>query len=329
MEAALNSPLGRTTLGSTTLKIGRAPDNTLVISDPQSSSHHAEIAPDYSGNGYQVTDQNSTNGTYINEQRLTPNMPRPLNPGDVIRIGALNFTYEASGAGYMPTVAASSPNYEPTIAAAPPQSFGQQSQQPGVYGNYGSPAQPPYTPPPPAYPQPGGYAADQPGYPQPGYPQPGGYSQPGYPQAGYPQPGYPQQKKTRVGLIIGIIVLVLLLIGAAVFAYNQLSSSPQKTAQAYCTALTHNDAQGLYNTLSSASQASTSVSKIQQGLQALTLLVGGVTNCTVNSTTQNGSTATANVTLTPGRGAAQSTDIHLIDENNQWKIEDRASVPNQ
>ena len=96
--------------GTRTIRIG-APDNTLVINDPQSSSRHAEIAPDFNRTGYQITDLGSTNGTFVNEQRLTPNMPRPLNAGDVIRIGSLNFTYEASNsAGYEPTMLASAPD---------------------------------------------------------------------------------------------------------------------------------------------------------------------------------------------------------------------------
>ena len=77
MEAALNSPLGRAALGQIPFRIGRAPDNTLVIIDPQASGHHTEVAPGFDGNNYQVTDLNSTNGTFVNEQRLAPNMPAP------------------------------------------------------------------------------------------------------------------------------------------------------------------------------------------------------------------------------------------------------------
>src|ERR1700688_2359171 len=109
MEASLNGPLGHTALGQGTLKIGRAPDNTLVISDPQASAHHAEITPGFDGNSYQVIDLGSTNGTFVNDQRLAANAPRQLNTGDVMGIGALRFTYEASS-GYAPTVMASAIN---------------------------------------------------------------------------------------------------------------------------------------------------------------------------------------------------------------------------
>ena len=323
MEASLNSSLGRTTLGQIPLRIGRAPDNTLVINDPQSSSRHAEIAPDFNRTGYQITDLGSTNGTFVNEQRLTPNMPRPLNAGDVIRIGSLNFTYEASNsAGYEPTMlasapnAASTPNYEPTMAASIP-------EQPAAT------PQPSYTPPPaypqpqpqpqPAYPVQSAYPQSQPSYPQaqPVYPQP----QPGYPQpGGFVQPGYPQPRKSRAGLWIAIVIILVVVVGGGIGGFAFLNrSTPEKTLQAYCTALKNNDAQGVYDTLSTEAQAKTSVKDINTGMKALALLVGGISDCTYSNVVTTGSTATATVTLTPGHGKAESDTAHLVDENG-WKM---------
>src|SRR6266487_1690727 len=92
MEAALISSLGRTILGTSIITIGRARDNGLVVSDPTVSSHHSEIRPD--GQGYSIVDLGSTNGTFVNGQRLTKNTPRPLHAGDTIRIGDFTFTYE-------------------------------------------------------------------------------------------------------------------------------------------------------------------------------------------------------------------------------------------
>jgi pSer/pThr/pTyr-binding forkhead associated (FHA) protein len=92
MEAALSSSLGRTILGTSILTIGRARDNGLVLSDPTVSSRHAEIRPD--GQGYSIVDLGSTNGTFVNEQRLTKNTPLLLHAGDMVRIGNFTFTYE-------------------------------------------------------------------------------------------------------------------------------------------------------------------------------------------------------------------------------------------
>ena len=49
--------------------IGRAPDNALVLDDPLISKHHARI--DLSGNGMVVTDLGSTNGVYVDGQRVS------------------------------------------------------------------------------------------------------------------------------------------------------------------------------------------------------------------------------------------------------------------
>ena len=40
--------------------------------------------------GYQITDLNSTNGTWLENQRLVPQTPAPLESGDRIRLGRLH-----------------------------------------------------------------------------------------------------------------------------------------------------------------------------------------------------------------------------------------------
>jgi len=342
MEAALNSSLGRTVLGQTSLKIGRAPDNTLVITDPQSSAHHAELAPGLSANSYQVTDLGSTNGTFVNEQRLAPNTPRALNANDVIRIGTTQFTYEVTGAGYAPTVAASAPSYEPTVAAAPPSITPppQPAYQPPVAAAppaYQPPAQPAYTP-PPGYPQPqpaytppqaqpayappqAAYAQAQPVYPQPqpGYGAPGGFSQPGYPP-----------KKGHAGLWITLVVILLVVIvgGGSIVYFVALRSTPQKTLTAYCDGWKTGNAQEIYDQLASTQQAKpdNSVNTIKKGLDLLNNpLIGGVKNCTVSNVQEHGSTATGVVTITFGIGKSSSETDTLIQENGTWKISDGKS----
>lgn len=313
MEASLNGPFGRTALGQGVLKIGRAPDNTLVINDPQSSSHHAEVGPGFGGNGYQVTDLNSTNGTFINEQPLTPNTPRSLNAGDVIRIGSLRLAYEASngqvpsravGKNQAPTSSAGSLPGNPTALGAQPTLY---PQAPVLRNN--PPAQ--ATQPRMDYPQAGGFN-------QPGYPPPGGFNQPA-----------PRRKKSRVGLWIGLILLLLLVIGGSVVAYTvyQNRSTPEKTLQAYCTALQHSDAQGYYDTLSHANQVRTDLQQITTGFQLIKLVTGGITACTPSNVQANDPNASALLSITPARGGARSLPVTLVDENGQWKMSSARSLP--
>ncbi len=76
--------------------IGREPSNTLIVDDSLCSRNHARIIKqtDYQGTRYQLTDLGSSNGTYVDEQRLVPNQPLSLTPGNVIRIGSQQWTFE-------------------------------------------------------------------------------------------------------------------------------------------------------------------------------------------------------------------------------------------
>lgn len=56
-------------LGLPTVRIGTAPDNDIVLSDRAVSRRHAEIR--MTPNGLLLRDLNSTNGTFINEVRVT------------------------------------------------------------------------------------------------------------------------------------------------------------------------------------------------------------------------------------------------------------------
>jgi pSer/pThr/pTyr-binding forkhead associated (FHA) protein len=70
--------------------IGRNPECALVLDDDFASGRHARV---FQRDGaWFVEDLGSTNGTYLNEELLDG--PRPLHPGDRIRIGDSTFTYE-------------------------------------------------------------------------------------------------------------------------------------------------------------------------------------------------------------------------------------------
>ena len=67
------------------ITIGRdSASNEIAISDPKASRTHLQLVMDDNGNIFAV-DLNSTNGTFINGQRITGQVP--LHPGDDLRIG--------------------------------------------------------------------------------------------------------------------------------------------------------------------------------------------------------------------------------------------------
>ena len=70
------------TLGDRSLRLGRTPDNDIVIPNPVVSGHHAEIAPQ-AGGGYTITDLDSRNGLTSEGQRVKS---KALRPGTVVTI---------------------------------------------------------------------------------------------------------------------------------------------------------------------------------------------------------------------------------------------------
>jgi FHA domain len=70
--------------------LGRGDRAEIRLEDPFASSRHARIYRQ--GNILVIEDLRSTNGTYLNEELLQT--PRPLHPGDRIRIGDSEFTFE-------------------------------------------------------------------------------------------------------------------------------------------------------------------------------------------------------------------------------------------
>ena len=84
----------RYALTGTATRIGRSPDNDIVLSDAKVSRHHAVIADD--GRTILITDLGSANGVRVRRKRIDPSAE--LREGDRIRIGDEEFTLE-TGAG--------------------------------------------------------------------------------------------------------------------------------------------------------------------------------------------------------------------------------------
>jgi FHA domain len=72
------------------LVLGRGDRAEIRLEDPFASSRHARVYAQ--GNSVVIEDLGSTNGTYLNEELLET--PRPLHPGDRLRIGDSEFTFE-------------------------------------------------------------------------------------------------------------------------------------------------------------------------------------------------------------------------------------------
>lgn len=354
MQASLVGPSGSISLTSSVLTIGRAADNQLVLSDSQASSHHVQVLPD--AQGYAIVDLDSTNGTFVNEQRLMSKVLRPLTPGDVIRIGSTRFSYEMAGS-YDATRRAGAPDfaanaYQPTISASPPspsptnpppqpgyqqyQSYpdypsyqSQDAQPPSAYGAYGQ-GNPSYQQPQPSYTPnyqqqqypaqaPQNYSPPQAGFQQQWGSAPGQMGAPGLPQAAAAQP----RKKSRAGLIIALVVLLLILVGGGIGGYLFLRSTPEKTLGEYCTALKQSDAQGIYNLESTSAQSRVNLNDLRLGLALIDSPAGGggVTNCVVGPVTNNnGTTADGTVTITLGNGKSITDTGVLVNESGTWKL---------
>lgn len=72
------------------LAIGRAPDNQVILDDPQASGRHARLVMD--PGGVVVEDLGSTNGTFVNGQQVNRQL---LTHGDRIRVGQTELIFQA------------------------------------------------------------------------------------------------------------------------------------------------------------------------------------------------------------------------------------------
>jgi ABC transport system ATP-binding/permease protein len=71
---------------ATTVRIGRAPENDIVVSDPTASRQHAELRN--TAGGYRIVDLDSSHGTFVNGQRVTD---AALSEGDTVQVGSATF----------------------------------------------------------------------------------------------------------------------------------------------------------------------------------------------------------------------------------------------
>lgn len=75
-------------LSAEPITIGRLPESTIVLSDPNASRHHAELHLD--GDSYELVDLGSTNGSRVNG---TPVQRQLLVDGDELTFGSIQLRF--------------------------------------------------------------------------------------------------------------------------------------------------------------------------------------------------------------------------------------------
>ncbi|RMF50941.1 MAG: FHA domain-containing protein [Chloroflexota bacterium] len=164
-------------LSKDVISLGRDITNDIVVNDPEVSRHHCRLTR--SSAGYTLEDLGSTNGSFVNGQRVSG--PRPLNNGDLIGLGeTVTLVYEATmlpaDLGVRSPLGTEAP-YQPPSAYVPPSSV---------------PSYPPAQQPAPSYPPPTYAPPQQTLTPEQLAPKPLDYQQFGYP---YPEtPLLPAQR---------------------------------------------------------------------------------------------------------------------------------------
>src|SRR5687767_12370121 len=73
--------------------VGRVPDNAFQIPEASVSSHHCEVQ--LRGNDLFVRDLGSTNGTFINGEKITEGV---VKPGQILRLGMVDKRLETGDA---------------------------------------------------------------------------------------------------------------------------------------------------------------------------------------------------------------------------------------
>ena len=87
---SISPGMPQVSLVSSPVRVGRAADNDLMLTDPEVSRHHAVLEPD--GPGWRAIDLGSTNGTWVNGVRLGAGT---ITAGDEIAFGSIHYTVAA------------------------------------------------------------------------------------------------------------------------------------------------------------------------------------------------------------------------------------------
>lgn len=94
--------------------VGRVEDNAFQIAEPSVSSHHCEIL--LRAGDIVVKDLGSTNGTFINGEKITEGV---LKAGQTLRLGNIELKLDTPGAPPAPASAPASPSSAPPATPPP------------------------------------------------------------------------------------------------------------------------------------------------------------------------------------------------------------------
>jgi predicted component of type VI protein secretion system len=100
---------------SGTVRIGRTPDNQIVLNDPSVSRSHAEIKIDPDSRRITIVDLNSSNGTYVNGIRIS----RIISSKATVGVGVYQLEIGGAEQAAPMAPAASSEDVEATMMFAP------------------------------------------------------------------------------------------------------------------------------------------------------------------------------------------------------------------
>jgi len=182
------------------ITIGRDISNDIVISDAEVSRHHARLVSQ--AGGYVLEDTGSTNGTFVNGQRLMG--PHMLRPGEAILLGE-NISLEYVPLQYDEDATRVTASNVPSMPPSSPQASAQRWES--------APARQ--------------YPAAQ---------QPYGGAIPPSPVESYPVPE--EEPPNRTWLYVGagclVVLLCVVIAGAVVFDQLKMYCQPPFDAFFYC-----------------------------------------------------------------------------------------------
>ncbi len=133
-------------------------------------------------------------------------------------------------------------------------------------------------------------------------------------------PPTPRKRRSRLWIILGSVVVLLLLSSAVTFAVVSYinRSTPTKTLDAFCTALQHEDYHTAYNQFSKQLQ-----SKLDETVFADVLSQDKVVSCTHGVAAESGTSSTTNLKLVHTSQGINNDMVTLTKQtDNEWKIND-------